>query len=162
MASGDIVSLYDDAFGEAGAITFAVASGTTASINPGEPVAKALGGAVVSSLATNKPVVGTDYLAGVSTTTSTETASAAGTVSVAPLNSRVVYLIAPNSTTAFDTQAEYDALVGDRVLLDKTAGVYTILATDGANNGCVIEPLDISRYPGKVAFSFRAALSYKA
>lgn len=162
MSTGDLQVLYTGAFGEHPALTFAVASGTTASINAGEPVAKALGAAVVSSMATNKPVVGTDFLAGVATTTSTETASAAGTVSVQPIDARTVYLISPNSPTSFDTQAEYDALVGDRVLLDKTGSVYTILATDGANNGCVIEPLDITKYPGKVAFSFRAAVFYKA
>jgi hypothetical protein len=37
--------------------------------------------------------------------------------------------------------------------------VYTILAVDGATSGCVIQPLDISRYPGKVAFSFRNGVS---
>ena len=60
------------------------------------------------------------------------------------------------------TQSEYDALVGARVLLDLTAGVYTILATDGANNGCVVMPLDISKYPNKVAFTFRAGCNYLA
>jgi len=162
MSTGDLQVLYTGAFGEQPALTFAVASGTTASINAGEPVTKALGSAVVSSMATNSPVVGTDYRAGVATTTSTETASAAGTVSVQPIDARTVYLISPNSAAAFDTQAEYNALVGDRVLLDKTAGAYTILAADGLTNGCVIEPLDITKYPGKVAFSFRAAVFYKA
>ena len=162
MSLGDLQVLKTGSFGEQPAITYAVASGTTASINAGEPVGKALGATVVATLATNKPVVGTDYLAGVSTTTSTETASAAGTVSVQPLDSRTIYLISPNNAAAWDTQAEYNALVGARVLLDKTSGAYTILATDGANNGCVIEPLDISLYPGKVAFSFRSALFYKA
>ena len=60
------------------------------------------------------------------------------------------------------TQAEYDALVGARVLLDLTSGTYTILATDSANNGCVVEPLDISRFPNKVAFSIRAGANYLA
>lgn len=165
MSTGDLQVLFTGAFGEQPALTFRVASGTTASINAGEPVAKALGnssGNVVSSLATNKPVVGTDFLAGVATTTSTETASAAGTVSVQPLDPRTVYLISPNNSALWDTQAEYNALVGARVLLDKTSGAYTILASDSANNGCVVEPLDISLYPGKVAFSFRSALFYKA
>lgn len=104
----------------------------------------------------------TDYLAGIATSTSTQTASADGTVDVQFLSPGVVYLVAPNSAAAFDTQAEYDALVGDRVLLDLTDGVFTILATDGANNGCVIEPLDIKLYPGKVAFSIRAGVNYLA
>jgi hypothetical protein len=79
-----------------------------------------------------------------------------------PLVPGVVYLISPNSAAAFDTQTEYDALVGDRVVFDKTDGTYTILATDGATNGLVIEPLDVSKHPGKVAFSIRSAVAYYA
>ena len=60
------------------------------------------------------------------------------------------------------TVALKDALVGDRVLIDLTTGSYTILATDGATNGCVIMPLDISKYPGKVRFAFRNGVSYLA
>ena len=81
---------------------------------------------------------------------------------VTPLVPGVTYLIAPKVAATWDTQAEYDALVGARVLLDLTAGAYTILAADGATNGCVVEPLDISKYPGKVAFSIRNGVSYLA
>lgn len=137
-----------------------VASGTAASINAGEPVSKALGASVVATMATNKPVVGTDYLAGIATTTSTETASAAGTVDVTPISNAYIWLISPKVPASWDTQAEYNALVGARVLLDKTGGVYTILATDSANNGCVVENLNVATNPGKVAFTFRGGLSY--
>jgi hypothetical protein len=64
------------------------------------------------------------------------------------------------------TQSEYDALVGDRVLIDLTGtaaagtATYTILGTDSANNGCVILPLDIAKFPGKVRFAFRNACNY--
>lgn len=166
MALGDILIKDEGAFGSIGARRFAVASGTTSSIKAGELVLKALGAAAVTvwtASSAAKPVVATDFLAGLSTSTSTETTSAAGTVDVLPIVPGVVYLANPNSATAFDTQAEYDALVGDRVLLDCSAGgVQTILATDGATQGLVIEPLDITKYPGKVAFSLRAALSYAA
>lgn len=128
-------------------------------IYPGEPVARDLGAATVTAMATNKPVVATDYVIGIAASESTQTASVAGTVEVVPLDSQDVFLIAPNSAAAFDTQAEYDALVGDRVLMDLTAGAYTLLATDGATYGCVIQPLDISEHPGKVAFKFRAGVS---
>lgn len=131
-------------------------------IYPGDPVTVALGASVGTSMATNKPVVATDYLAGIAATTSTNTASAAGYVEVVPINSGDVWLISPNDSTAFDTQAEYDALVGDRVLLDLTSSKYTILAADGATYGCVIQPLDITKYPGKVAFSFRSGVSQLA
>lgn len=159
MALGDITLFKEQAHGVSGSQTFAVAASATL-IYAGEPVTKALGAAVVTPMATNKPVVATDFLAGIATSTSTNTASAAGTVTVARLQPGQVWLMRPNSAAAFDTQAEYDALVGDRVLIDLTAGDYTILATDGATSGCVIEPLDISKHPGMVAFSFRNGVSY--
>lgn len=163
MALGDIQILKEAVFGSPGDRQYTVAAGAAASIKAGEPVAKALGNAtgnVVAALTTNKPVVGTDFLAGIASTTSTDTASAAGTVWVRPLSPGAIYLISPKVAASWDTQAEYDALVGARVLLDLTAGSWTILAADGATSGCVIEPLDISKYPGKVAFSFRIGCSY--
>lgn len=161
MALNDIVVLASGPFGTVGAKKFAVAAGAT-TINPGEPVVKALAGTSVSAMATNKPVVGTDYLAGIAASTSTNTASAAGTVDVFPIAPNTVYLIKPKVAATWDTQAEYDALVGARVLIDLTSSSYTILAADGATYGCVIEPLDIKKYPGKVAFSFRAGVNYLA
>jgi hypothetical protein len=131
-------------------------------INPGEPVQATLGGATVTAAATNFPVVGTDYCAGIATSTSTQTASLAGTVDYIPLQPGLVYLISPKVAATWDTQAEYDALVGDRVLIDLTTGTYTILATDGATSGCVVMPLDIAKYPGKVAFSIRAGANVLA
>lgn len=159
--TGDITILREGQFGGKGSKRYAVAASATL-IYPGEPVAKALGAAVVTPAATNTPVVSTDFYAGIATSTSTNTASAAGTVDVMPLSADTVFLIAPKVAATWDTQAEYDALVGDRVLLDLTSSTYTILATDGATNGCVIEPLDITKYPGKVAFSFRDAVRYNA
>lgn len=164
MALGDIKILKEGAFGSTGPspMPFAVAAGAVGSIKAGEPVAKALGAAVVTAAATNTPVVATDFFAGIAMDTSTDTVAAAGVVNVMPLVPGTIYLIAPKVAATWDTQAEYDALVGDRVLLDLTAGTYTILATDGATSGCVVEPLDIKKYPGKVAFSFRAAVNYNA
>ena len=160
MAIGDIQIFDEAAFGYPGSQKLNVASGAVASINAGEPVAVALGAAVVTALATNKPVVGTDFLAGVAETTSDDTAALAGTVQVLKLVSGVSYLISPKVAATFDTQAKYDALVGSRVLLDLTAGVYTILAADGATYGCVILPLNILKHPGKVRFAFRNALNF--
>ena len=159
---GDITLLKDGAFGAPGSKRYAVFKGAAASINAGEPVYKALGTTYVSALATNKPVVGTDYMAGIAMSTSTDTVAANGVVDVLPLVAGQVFLISPKVAATWDTQAEYDALVGSRVLLDLTSGSYTILASDGATYGCVIEPLDISKYPGKVAFSIRAGVSFLA
>lgn len=161
MALGDITIYDEGAFGYPGDVEFVVASGTAAAkIKAGEPVSKALGAVAVTALATNKPVVATDFLAGIAATTSTDTVAAAGTVQVTKLVPGISWLIAPNDTAAYDTQAEYDALVGDRVLLDLTAGTYTILAADGATSGCVILPLDIKKFPGKVRFAFRNGCNY--
>lgn len=162
MALGDITIYDQGSFGYAGDVKFTVAAGAVGSILAGEPVAKALGAAVVTAAATNTPVVATDFFAGIAATTSTDTVAADGTVQVTKLTDGVSYLIAPKVAATWDTQAEYDALVGDRVLLDLTGGVYTILATDGATNGCVVLPLDIKVYPGKVRFAFRSGVNYLA
>ncbi len=161
MALGDITVLSEGAFGYPGSVQFAVAASATL-IYPGEPVLKALGSAVVAPAATNTPVVATDFWAGIAETTSTNTAGAAGTVQVMQMLPGMTYLIAPKVAATWDTQAEYDALVGDRVLIDLTTGTYTILASDGATYGLVIAPLDIAKYPGKVAFTIREAVSYNA
>lgn len=156
---GDITLYADAAFGYPGDDEYAVAASATL-IYPGEPVAKALGDAAVTPAATNTPVVATDFYAGVAQSTSTNTAGAAGIVRVTKFTDATSWLIAPKVAATWDTQAEYDALVGDRVLLDLTTGTYTILATDGATNGCVVMPLDITKYPGKVRFAFRNAVNY--
>ena len=162
MAVGDITIKDASAFEGIGALKFNVAAGATA-INAGEPVTCPLGAVQAAvAAATNTPTVGTDYVAGVAAIASTQTASVAGSVTCYPVNSAMVFLIAPKVAATFATQAAYDALVGSRVLMDLTAGVYTILAADGSTYGCVIRPLDIFKYPGKVAFSFRAAASYVA
>lgn len=166
MALGDITLLADAAFGAVGSRTHAVASGAVATINAGELVLKALGSPYVVAWGntTAKPVVGTDYIAGVSTSTSTDTASAVGTVEIMPIDPKMVFLVSPTVAATWDTQAEYDALVGDRVLLSSgsVGGAQTLLAADGANNGLVVQPLDIQKYPGKVAFSIRAGAYYMA
>ncbi len=163
MAKNDVVVLRDGAFGSVGAVEHqVVAGGTPPAINAGEIVLKTLGSEYVIPMATNKPVVGTDFVAGISIDASSETASANGVVHVQPLVPGVVYRIAAKVPATWNTQALYNALVGARVLIDVTSGVLTILATDGATNGCVVENLDITRFPGQVAFSIRQAASYTA
>lgn len=132
-------------------------------INAGEPVLLVAGAsAVVPNQSTNLllinsstpySVAGTGLL-GIAETNSTNTATAAGTVEVFQGNSQTVWLITANTSASVATQALYDALVGHRVLIDLTAGKYTILTTDSALNGCIIQPLNVQKYPGKVAFLF--------
>lgn len=160
MSKGDLQPFETSGNKMPGALKFAVASGTTASIAAGEPVQKAAGAAYVALAATNFPTTTLRHV-GVAASASTETASAVGTVDVIPSTPGTLWLITPNSAAAWDTQAEYNALVGARVLIDKTSGVFTILASDSAGNGCVIEYLDIAQTPGKVCFSF-SPLSYYA
>ena len=144
-----------------------VIAGTTASIKAGEPVYKVLGAtqAVAMGTSTAKPVVGTDYLLGIAASDSNETATAAGYVDVIEIDARDIWLGIPKVAATFGVgatpvQATYDALVGTRVLLDTTsAGACNILAADSATSGVVIRPIDVTRYPGKVAFSLRAGVS---
>lgn len=158
MSIGDFTILEQNSTNGRGSRVQNVALGAT-KINPGEPVVRALGATSVTAMATNSPQVGTHYVVGIAQTTSTQTASAAGSVQVFPITNGTTYLVKPNVAATWDTQAEYDALVGARVLIDLTAGAYTVLASDAAGNGVVIEPLDVAKYPGKVAVTFRAATS---
>ena len=156
----------EGSFGVPGSRRHAVAAGAAASIKAGELVLKSLGDAsVVVWTASNsaKPVVATDFIAGLSASTSTDTAAAVGYIDIIPNVPGMVYLGNPDVAATWDTQAEYDALVGHRVLLKTSAaGVQTLLAADGATYGLVIEPIDIVRYPGKIAFSIRQGCNYTA
>lgn len=184
MSINDITFLDEAQFGEIGSQRYKVIknmsnNGTGSSYTPafrsGEPVSKSLGTAgsyvlTLGSIGTgtaSKPVVATDFLAGIAAGGnggfSTETRTADGYVDVVPLVPNVVYLGNPAAPTSWDTQAEYDALVGARVLINMSSDVppvFTILASDSATSGLVVEPLDITKYPGKVAFSFRNGVNY--
>lgn len=161
MAKGDIQPFESaTGFSNGGGITYVVASGAAASINAGEPVQKVAGAANVTALLTNSPTT-TNRIVGIATSVSTDTVAASGLVTVIPVNDSQIWMIAPKVATTWNTQAKYNALVGARVLIDLTAGVYTILAADGASNGCIVEYLDISKYPGQVAFSFSQVCDYR-
>lgn len=134
-------------------------SGSQGNILPGEPVQKLAGAAGVTALLTNSPTT-TNRIVGVAVDQSTETASVDGTVTVVPAQTGEIWLIAPKVLATWNTQAKYNALVGSRVLVDLTTGVYTLLAVDGASNGCIVEFLDIARYPGMVAISFSPLVNY--
>jgi len=179
VALGDI-QIYDGPFSEESSKLFKVVASSNGpgSIKSGELVlVGALGATTAKSGAatrwgnsvSTKPSVGTDYVLGIATSTSTETATVAGTVAVMEVMPGMTFLIAPATAALWDTQAEYDALVGARVLLTTSAtGVQTISATDyggnatnGLGNGLVVEPLNITTYPGKVRFSLKSRLNPK-
>lgn len=164
MSVNDVIVLNPGAFGTVGARKHNVAKEYTTVINPGEPVGKTLGGTDVYAALTATPSVGTTYLAGIAVSTSTQTTTADGTVDVLPIVSGVVYLGNPQTAADWDTQAEYDAKVGSRLKFNLSAGVYTIASTAAGSGtgGLVVEPLDIAKHPGKVAFSIRQGASYLA
>ena len=131
--------------------------------------AVAVRAAVASGVASAlKPSVTSDFIAGLAMSTSTDTAAAAGVVDVMPIVPGMTFICAPGTAASWDTQAEYDALVGARVLLKLTGtaaagtATYTILAADNSTYGCVVMPLDVKKYPGKVRFAFREGCTYLA
>ncbi len=173
MALGDFTVLdQSSAQGATGGRLYNVAAGTP--IYAGEPVqVVALGnGAAASSVVipalTNFPDASAHFGVGIATTNSTNTTSAAGTVNVVPFSSKTFYLGNPDAGTSWDTQSEYNALVGARVVIKNsvavtstpTSGTYTVLASDSTNNGCVVQPLDVFLYPGKVCIAFRESVNY--
>ena len=112
-----------------------------------------------------------------------------GVVSVTPIDEPLTYLISTLDTATFfggvgagsqvcaTAQAAYDANVGKRLLLVRIGGTsakvqaagqqyiggtYYISGSDSVVGGCVVEELDVVKFPGKVRFSFRNALSYRA
>lgn len=165
MAQGDIFPYEDAGMKVRGGLTFKVtansvgADGTVSRIKGGEPVTKVAGAAGVLAAATNAPTT-TLRIVGIAADTSTETASVDGVVRVIPAVAGQFWLIAPKVAATWNTQAKYNALVGARVLIDNTTGTYTILAADGASNGCIVEYVDIATYPGRVAFSFSPLVNY--
>jgi hypothetical protein len=119
---------------------------------------KAAGSNYVIPLADAEPVIGTTTnFVGFASNASTQTASVDGEVSVYVPANGVVYLAPAKTLAAIDTQAEYNALVGNNVLFDLTSSVYTVdqSATHDAANGLTIVDLNILDYPGKVAFTIR-------
>lgn len=187
MALGDI-TIYskDNGFGYPGDINYVVGTSTTVpQILSGEPVTKPLGAGVAVALGSGGPLVAggpgaLTPIVGVAATTSTETTSGSvqGSVSVTPIEADVTYLANTLATATyfgsnatglvFPNQATYDALVGTRVTLGRVGGTgasqlggtYYINAVDGTANGLVVEELDVTKFPGKVRFSFRNGLSY--
>lgn len=122
-------------------------------------------------------------LLGVAATTSNELTSGAkwGSVSVTPIDNPVTYLISTQATSLFfglnatgtagnSAQTVYDSTVGYRTTFNRVGGVgasqlggtYYINASDASAGGLIVEELDIAKFPGKVRFSFRNGLSYRA
>lgn len=100
-------------------------------IYAGEPVKfKALGSQYVIPLADADGVIGTMVpMVGIAASDSTHTASADGYVDVYLPVPGTVWEIKAKSAASADTQAEINALVNDRAIIDLTSSVYTLDAT---------------------------------
>ncbi len=166
MAAGDIQPFADKGTAStSSALQFYVkagskgADGTVSRIKAGEPVTKAAGATGVLAAVTSAPTT-TLRIVGVAASTSTETASVDGTVTVIPAAPGQFWMVAPATAATWDTQAEYNALCGARVLLQNSAGTYTMLASDSASNGCIVEWIDVAKYPGMVCFSWSPLVNY--
>jgi len=120
---------------------------------------------------------------GVASTSSTELTSGNqnGQVSVTPIDEPITYLISTLATSLFfgayatgtgalSNQQVYDSTVGYRTTFQRVGGVgssqlggtYYINCSDASAGGLIVEELDVLKFPGKVRFSFRNSLSYRA
>ena len=188
MALGDI-TIYskDNGNGYPGDINYVVVTATTVpTILSGEPVTRAVGAQYPSALASGTgasyfPVsaggpVALQPLLGVAASTSNESTSGAvnGSISVTPIDEPLTYLISTQATSLFfgnpaTSQITYDQTVGYRTTFNRVGGVgsaqlggtYYINASDASAGGLIVESLDITKFPGKVRFSFRNGLSYR-
>jgi hypothetical protein len=125
-----------------------VASGTSASIQAGTPTTPSAAtasvvGTVVASADASPTVVGTAtnvHFSGLAKSDSTETASAAGVVTLWAPMPGILYAAKAKSAAAADTDAEIRALLNKRVILDLTASTWTVdtAATDSTSNGVIV------------------------
>ena len=188
--NGDFTPLNEVFCGSLGTLKYKVAAnasgnGTAATyvkaFRPGEPVIVKAADIPIdvtplyttSASGNTKPVVPTDGVVGIAASTSTETYGAVGYVEVIPNNSSIVWLVTPTLLASWDTQAEYDALVGSQVLIDLnyctdasayqgvsySAGKYSVGTSGSSAHGVVVQPLTIKDHPAKVAIKFKAATS---
>lgn len=115
-----------------------VASGTAASITAGAPTKESSGN--VALMADGDGTTSQKF-SGIAKDTSTETASAAGSVNVYMPFPGIVYSGFAKSASAADTLAEIQALQAKRVVFDLTSSDWTVdtAAANAATNGvCIV------------------------
>lgn len=121
------------------ALTWNTEANTTV-INAGELAIIGTARKYAAAAADGDPVVGTEVVVGVTQSTSTQTTLVDGSVNVYIPNPGTIYSAKAKDPLLANTQAEINALIGKRVVLDLTAGKYTVdtAAADAATNGIVI------------------------
>lgn len=122
---------------------YIVASGTAAGIAAGTPTklvtADASVAGVIVPMVDGDGIVTAMRFTGVSKDTSTETAAAAGVCNVWAPVPGILYRAKAKSSTAVDTQAEINALMGKKTLFDLTSANWTVdTATADALINCVV------------------------
>ena len=167
---GDIVIYHQESAGGGRGSRRILAAASAGTILAGEPVVIVAGASTVvpnqaATLLTQASpyvpynVTGTGFVGIAQTST---TANTAGGFDVAPANTGVTYLVTATTPSLINTQAKYDTLLGARVLLRasvvattvSTSGFqYSCDLTDSALNGFIVRPLDIFKFPNKVAIS---------
>ena len=166
-----------------GVYVWALGTGTVASGSPIVNTNPTPGSGLESTL-----LVGVATTSSTESSTGTVNGGGNGVVSVNPIEVSNTYLISTLQTATYfggigagsqscaTAQKAYDQMVGKRVALVRTGGTsvivagsaqmiggaYTIAATDNPAFGCVVEELDVVKFPGKVRFSFRNGLSYRS
>jgi hypothetical protein len=90
-------------------------------------------------MADAKPLVGTDYLIGISGSTSTDTVAAAGTVEVYVLKGGEVISMIEKSGTGANTIAKLKAMANDFLVMDLATSTWTVDTATGhvAANGLI-------------------------
>lgn len=150
-----------------------VAAGAT-EILPGQPAIRSTTKYVVAAPDAS-PVVGTHIYMGHASGTSLQNSPLAfPVIPTTPVDTQVnlyipmqeqILILPAKLPSAIATQAEYDALVNGVVLFDLTSGIYTIdtaSLNSSANNGLYVMPLDVTVYPGMVAFIVRQSVTFLA
>jgi hypothetical protein len=162
MATADMRH-HEVPYGSVPVVTWQTEAGAT-DINAGEPVKlKAAGSPYVIPLADGDLTIGTDTaMIGFTASASTHTASADGSVDVYRPLPGIVYAMKATTATNIDTQAELDALKGDRITIDLSGGTYTMdeNAGDNANNAFYIVGGNIET--GEIYFTVRTDATYLA
>ena len=127
MALGDIKIHDMGGLNSLPSRTYQVAASATL-IYPGEPVRveTAAGTATVVKLADGEPTTSTLQVVGIASSTSTNTAAAAGTVEVYMPVEQVTWKCKAKTSTTADTQSEIDAKANDCIVLDLTSTTFTV------------------------------------
>jgi len=159
MSRGDISIIK----GAGPAVKWQTEANSTA-ILAGEPVKLKSAGSPYGIICADADLtIGTDTVfLGIAATDSTHTASVDGFVNVYMVTPTTVLRAKAKTSSTVDTQAEIDALCGDRVVLDATSSVWTIDAAAGDNSANAFYILGGDPIKGTLDVSCRLDSSYGA